>query len=263
MLAFPITSAKEGMNRQRNKGGAKPDSFWTLKNCYVTASRSVVPRPGSVGDEKLPENITKGLMAFRGKLYVFSSQPVTLTNPLYESITLRHPDPSSTAVIQEIHFAQPFLGFPYVVAEFSDDPTTFYHFWLQEQGTWEANHVYMESEVILPTVDNGYAYMATRLNPASDVWAPLVARTIGDKIEPTVGNGYEFTVIATDGANPASGTVEPAWNAADGAITYEDSNTGPPPASNPPPTPPPGGGDGNPTSDRYGPTRPRTTTAAF
>ncbi len=248
MRAFPITSAKEGMNRLRNKGGADKDSFYMLKNCYVTSSRSVVPRPGTRGDFILPAN-TRGLMAFREKLYVFASEYVVIVSDKYVVQILQHPDPDSTAQLRKIHFAQPFLGYPYVVAEFDDDDTKFYHYWLQEFGSWEANHVYPEFAVIQPTIQNGYTYTATRLNPAAPVWGPLQPRTVGDVVEPTVGNGYQYEVIDTIGLNPASGTVEPAWIAEDGALVYENvdgsgSTTTPPPTL--PPSVPPD------VTDRYG-----------
>ncbi len=237
------------MNRLRNKGGAEKDSFYTLKNCYVTSSRSIVPRPGTSGDEVMPAGETKGLMAFKGNLYVFSAGIVALTNPLYINQVLQHPDSASTASIAEIHFAQPFLGFPYVVAEFDDDDTKFYHYWLQSIGEWLPNHVYPEFSVIQPTVQNGYNYTATRLNPAAPVWGPLQPRAVGDVVEPTNGNSYQYTVIDTIGDNPASGTVEPGWIAEDGALVYEDADgpgTTPPPAPPAPPTVPPG------TGGRYG-----------
>lgn len=60
MRDFPITSAKQGVTRLRNKAGASKDSFYTLKNCYVTANSSVVPRPGSVLDTTLPNNMPVG-----------------------------------------------------------------------------------------------------------------------------------------------------------------------------------------------------------
>jgi hypothetical protein len=219
--SFALTTVKAGMTRLRDKGGANKDSLYTLDNAYVTASRSVKPRPGAKRAYTLPAG-TKGLMAFRDHLHVFSSEIVTSTDPFIIIDVLRHPDENSSATLTHIHFAQPFLGYPYVVAEFSDDDETFYHFWLQETGLWLANHVYIEGEVIQPTVPNGYAYQATRLTPAAPLWAPNEPRATGDTVEPTTANGYQYEVIDTIGTNPASGSTEPAWIAEDGAIVYED-----------------------------------------
>ena len=238
MRDFAITSAKQGVTRQRNKGGPAKDSFYTLKNCYVTSDRSVVPRPGTRLDTTLPAG-TKGLMMFRGKLYVFSAEPVVMTNPKYVNIVLQNPDPESTAGILAIHFAQPFLGYPFVVAEFGDAPGTYIAYWLQEQGTWQPETIYMLSDVVQPTVQTGYTYEATRLNPASPAWSPNKTVQIGDVFEPTVFNGYKYEVIDIQGANPATGDNEPAWIAQDGAIVNEDSDFTPSEVPvTPKPTPP-------------------------
>lgn len=225
MRDFPITSAKQGVTRLRNKAGASKDSFYTLKNCYVTANSSVVPRPGSVLDTTLPEG-TKGLMMFRGKLVVFSAEPVVISDPKYQNLVLQHPEAGSTSQIKRIHFAQPFLGYPYVVAEFEDDPDTFYHYWLQEQGTWKPETVYMLGEAVLPSVQTGYAYSANRLNPASPAWKPGTAVTVGMVIEPTVYNGYAYEIIAIDGPGGTTGPSEPRWTASEGAIVIEDVDVG-------------------------------------
>jgi hypothetical protein len=225
MRDFAITSAKQGVTRLRNKGGASKDSFYTLKDCFVTSDRSIKPRPGTRRDTILPAN-TKGLMAFRGKLYVFSAEPVTITNPKYANLVLQHPEPGNTAQIRAIHFAQPFLGFPYVVAEFEDDPDTFYHYWLEDKGTWLPETVYMLGESVLPSVQTGYAYSANRLNPASPVWKPGQAVTVGTILEPTVYNGYAYEVIAIDGPGATTGPTEPRWTASEGALVIEDVDVG-------------------------------------
>ena len=248
MRDFAITSAKMGVSRLRNKGGAAKDSFYTLKDCYVTADKSVVPRPGSRLDTTLPPD-TKGLMMYRGQLCVFSAEPVTITNPKYRNIVLQHPEASSTAKIHRIHFAQPFLGFPYVVAEFDDDDQTFYHYWLQEQGTWLPNTVYMLGESVLPSVQTGFTYSANRLNPASPTWTKGRTVVVGDILEPTVFNGYAYEVISIDGPAGKTGETEPKWTASEGAIVVEDVDIGvqePDESSDLPPVIPPD------VEERYG-----------
>ena len=221
MREFAITSAKQGVTRQRNKGGPAKDSFYTLKNCYVTSDRSVVPRPGSRLDTTLPAG-TKGLMMFRGKLHVFSAEPVTITNPKYVNTVLQNPDPDSTAAIHEIHFAQPFLGYPFVVAEFADNLGTYVAYWLEEQGTWKPETVYFLGESVLPSVQTGYTYRAQRLNPAMPTWSKGKEVQVGDFLEPTVFNGYMYEIIAIDGQGTRTGQVEPVWTASEGAVVIED-----------------------------------------
>lgn len=248
MRDFAITSAKQGVTRLRNKGGASKDSFYTLKDCYVTADRSVMPRPGTRRDTVLPAG-TKGLMAYRGSLCVFSAEPVVIANTKYRNIVLQHPLSSSTAQIHRIHFAQPFLGFPYVVAEFDDDPDTYYHYWLQEQGTWLPNTVYMLGESVLPSVQTGFTYSANRLNPPSPAWSKGKTVMVGDILEPTVFNGYMYEIISIDGPAGKTGATEPKWTASEGAIVVEDVDIGvqdPDQASDLPPVVPPD------VEERYG-----------
>lgn len=225
MRDFPITSAKRGVTRQRNKGGSAKDSFYTLKDCYVTSDNSVVPRPGTRLDTTLPPN-TKGLMMHRGRLHVFSAEPVVMTNPKYVNIVLQNPNPASTANILAIHFAQPFLGYPFVVAEFEDNPGTYIAYWLEEQGSWKPETVYFLGESVLPSVQTGYTYSAQRLNPAMPTWSKGKEVQVGDFLEPTVFNGYMYEIIAIDGPGTATGPVEPTWTASEGAVVIEDVDVG-------------------------------------
>lgn len=251
MRQFSISNAKAGMTRLRNKGGASKDSFYTLRNCYVTADRSVVPRPGSVLDVTLPPG-TKGLMMFRGKLYVFSSEYVEVTGDKYRLIVLQHPDPDNSSLLAEIHFAQPFLGYPYVVASFEDDPDVAYHYWLEGEGEdnlqWQADTPYLLGAVVHPTVQTGYVYRAHRLGDPGPPWAAGVEREVDDVVEPTTQNGFEYVVVEAYGSPPRSGAVEPTWIAEEGAIVIEEADLTPttPPPSGGGPTVPPG------VEDRYG-----------
>lgn len=226
---YPLTTAQGGMNLLRTKGGARADTLLLLKNAWVTQTGSIMPRNGVIRDQVLPAG-TNGLMPFTDKLYVFASTVVASPNPKYIIEVLRHPT-NAAATIVEIHFSAPFMGAPYVVAEWSDG--AIYHYWLQSLGAWKANSIYLIGDVVLPTVTNGFAYKAARLTDPNPVWAPNAARAIGNKVEPTTYNGYYFEVIATIGASPRSGATEPAWNAENGALTYEDVDltTAPPAGS--------------------------------
>lgn len=246
MRQFALTTAKGGINRLRTKGNASKDSLYDLVNGYVTQTSSIRPRPGTTLAYRLPEG-TKGLAAFQDKLHVFSSDVVTSLDPMIVINVLRHPVSGSSDALKKIHFAAPFLGYLYVVAEWLSGEV--YHYWLQENGAWQANHVYKEGEVVQPTIPNGYAYQATRLTPAAPVWTALAPRTIGDRVEPTVPDGFQYEVVDTVGVNPASGATEPAWIDEDGALTYEDVTGGGGSTTTPPTTPPTVPPD---VEDRYG-----------
>jgi hypothetical protein len=126
-----------------------------------------------------------------------------------------------TDPISIIWFAQPFMGFIYVAAEFQSG--TVAHYWLQSQGVWQADTVYTTGAIITPTLPNatGLAYQAVRLLPPNPTWAPEVATSEGALVEPTVPNGYYFTATNVEGTNPHTGETEPTWPAATGATVQD------------------------------------------
>lgn len=240
-----LNAAKGGISRLRVKGSPSPNTLYDLLNGYPDASGSINARPGTVERYALPTN-TKGMIAFNGGLVVFSHAAQTVPAGVTCEI-LTHPTIAGLT-LAEIHFAGPFLGYLYVVAEWSNGDV--FHYWQQAADTWTANTVYAEGTVVQPTTPNGYAYVARRIGEAGVPWAANVARTVGDKVEPTTPNGYEYTVVATIGDSPRSGTVEPTWPEADGALVNEDVYGVPAPVTTPtdpgPGTPPPS------VVDRYG-----------
>jgi hypothetical protein len=232
-----LTTVNGGINRLRTKGAALQDSLYDALNCYVTASKTVKVRPGTFRTATLPTHtdgtdMTKGLCAFDGELHVFAAEDVSVPAG-YVLHILSHPDPADSAgnpiPLTEIHFAAPFMGFLYVVAEFEGGDI--FHFWLQTGDTWTADTIYKLGDIVAPTVPNGFAFQATRATPAHLSWAPNVQRHIPDSandthgiIEPTEYNDFFYTVVDTQGDNPRSGTSEPAWPTEDGAQITEDAD---------------------------------------
>lgn len=219
--SFSLSAIKAGITRLRTKGGASPDTLFDLVNAHVNASRSVVPRPGNRVLHTVPGTV--GLCYFDGKFVVFADHYVASPDPEVVVEILIHPVAGSTATLQRIYFAQPHLGYLYVVAGWSDDPDTAYHYWLQSWGEWSANTDYSIGATVQPTTPNGFAYVAERLNSPYPKWAAGIVRAAGDKIEPNVANGFYFECIDTIGANPASGTTEPTWPAVEDATVIEDT----------------------------------------
>jgi len=223
-----LTTIKGGINRQRTKGGALQDSLYDLVNGYVSKSKTVVVRPGTVRVYNLPVNTaeegeTKGLMAFEGTLHVFSDRFVDVPTGITLHV-ITHPDatPDDPIALSEINFAAPFMGFPYVVATFENGDT--WHFWLQDGDEWEADTAYKFGDIVVPSTANGFAYQASRLLPANTAWAADVQRAVGDIVEPTVYNDFLYTVVDTQGDNPRSGSTEPVWPTTDGARINEDAD---------------------------------------
>lgn len=298
MRTAPLTTIQGGISRLRTKGGARADSLYDLLNGRVTQDGSVVPRPGMTRFARLPST-THGLTAFNGKIYVFSTIIQSLSAPFVNLVVAHPTDP--TQDIKTIHFAQPFLGFMYVVIEW--DNGDIFHYWLRSGGPWQANHFYKIGDIVEPTVPNGLAYQAVRLTSANGPWTPntphsthtqnvtatsaspavftaaslaLPDRTLvylggtavptgftagafyyvvnssgmtfelsltpagtpinssstgtavqiaaPDIIEPTVYNGFEYILIATSGATPHSGAIEPIWPETVGASVNEDAD---------------------------------------
>lgn len=217
-----LNALKGGINRLRIKGGAEASSLYDLVNGYVTIDGSAQSRPGTVNDVTLPSG-TKGLCAFDGGMVVFSHQPKTITNPRYTCGVLINPIDSDIP-IKEIHFAGPFMGSLYVVAEFEGGDV--FHYWLQSNDAWQPNMVYRNDQSVRPTVINGFSYTPTRANvPAA--WKPTTRYSVGDTVTPTTYNGYYYELQSIDGNNAASGANEPAWVAAEGALIYDDADNTP------------------------------------
>lgn len=253
MRSQALTTVKAGIQRLREKGGASAESLYDLVNGYVTAQRTIKARPGTIHEVSLPSG-TKGLMAFGGRLVVFATEPLEVVNDLFTVEVVVHPTEPGLALIG-ILFAEPFLGYPYVVAEFADGST--HHYWLQRRDAWEANTVYAPGDVVEPTSPNGFAYRARPIDTESTLqWAPNVARTVGDEAVPTTGGALIHEVIATAGDNPRSGATEPTWATTEGGVTIEDADSPEDPPTYTPPVVPGLPGTNLPPGvrDRYGAT---------
>jgi len=223
MHPYPLSSLKAGITRSRTKGGASAQALYDLLNGYVNEAGAPVSRDGSLIDGVLPAG-TKGLMSYLGQKMVFATQLLDMTGTGYVLQIIKHPT-IPTAQLVKIHYAKSFLRYPYVIAEFDDG--AIYHFWLQEAQVWNASTVYSEGSVVLPAVPSGFAYIAQRASAAAPLWTPNKVRAVGDKVEPSIGNGYYAEVISVQGSAPASGDTEPAWPAEEGALVVEEAGGNP------------------------------------
>jgi hypothetical protein len=250
MRSLPLTTIKGGINRLRVKGGARPDNLYDLVNGYVTEVGTVKVRPGSLRSATL-DPLTRGICAFGGELHTFCHTNVDVPEGYVLNI-LVHPDPpdpdfdydydyySGYAVdpyadgvpLKTIHFAEPFLGGLYIVAEFVTDDV--YHFWLQPGTTWAAETTYEAGDLVAPTDPNGLLYRASRAGDPLPPWQPDEPRYDGiadsaytqSEIEPTTANGFYYVCIETKGPNPRSGSIEPTWPIFKGGTVIERTDTG-------------------------------------
>lgn len=226
MRTVQLSALSGGIDRQRPKGGASAEWLYDLVNGYVTEAGTIVSRPGTYEDIELPVGC-KGLVAYNGKLITFRTTAASTGNALYEVEVITDPAVPASALTR-IHFAAPFLGYLYVVAEFASGNV--YHYWLQEVDTWAAETPTGIGDLVQPSTPNGYLYRAHRLGDPNPVWAAGVPRAVNDVVEPTESNGFKYTVTAVLGDNPRSGSTEPDWPEEDGATIIEDADLGPPAA---------------------------------
>jgi hypothetical protein len=253
-----LTTVKGGINRLRTKGAASKDALYDLLNGYVTTQKTVKVRPGTYRRASVPG--TKGLCSFDESLHVFAASSVAVPAG-YTLHLLTHPagtnEDGSAIDIAEIHFAAPFMGFLYVVAEFEDADFdhglgSVFHFWLQTGDVWQADTVYKLGDIVTPTVANGRAYQATRLGAAYQSWKKGVERELGDIVEPTVYNDFYYTAVEVIGENPVSGETEPVWPTSDGERVAEDSASNFDGLVGTTPQPDPDAAPNPATQDRYG-----------
>jgi len=241
----PLTVVQGGITRLRNKGAALRSSLYDLTNAYITAGKTVKVRPGTF--RRATSVGTKGLTAFGDEFHVFSGGIQAVPAGYVNNILINPADPLSALL--RIHFAAPYMGFLYVVAEFDTDQESVQHFWLQNSGSWTADTIQFNGNFILPTTPNGLAYAATRLVAPNPVWQPNITIAVNDLIEPTVYNGFMYKALAVAGT-AHTGTTEPVWPTDENAQIQEfgdfDITTGASASSATAPTP------GKTITDRYG-----------
>jgi len=220
MRTQALSAVKAGITRLREKGGASADSLYDLVNGYVTAARTIRIRPGSRIHRALPSG-TKGMVYFRGEFVVFANEPMVTEGLGFSVEVLKHPT-DSEALLADIHFVAPFLGYLYVSAEFDNGDV--FHFWLEKGETWEPGKTYLSGALATPTTPNGIAYRLESDTSGYIPWAANVARAVGDVVVPTTDNGFKYTVTETTGDAARSGTTEPAWPTNSGETVYEDAS---------------------------------------
>ena len=127
MREVTLTSAKGGIDRLRSRGSPAKDVLYDLINAYVNQSGGIDPRAGTSLTITLPEG-TIGLTGFDEKLFVFADTNVYIPDDRFELVIIRHPN-NPVLTLEKIHFAEPFLGYLYVVAEFIDG--SLFHYWIE------------------------------------------------------------------------------------------------------------------------------------
>lgn len=217
MKPIPITAVRGGINRLKVKGGARADMLYDLVNAYITQQGTVVPREGTIRAAALT-NQTVGLASFNGQLNVFATAMQSVPSGFVCNLLLHPTNPAAT--LSKIWFAKPFMGFPYVVAQFSTGEV--FHYWLQSNGPWAPSTVYMTGGIVTPLASpNGLAFQAVRDLAPNTTWQPETVVAVNQVVEPNTYNGYAFKAIAVQGTAPHTGSTEPTWPSVINGIVQE------------------------------------------
>lgn len=206
MRPVPLTVLKGGINRLRTKGAPRADQLYDLLNGYIDQAGGVTQREGTIRVASLTSQ-TVGLCAVNGVFHVFATSLVSVPAG-YQCDVLAHPT-DSALTLSRIWYASPFMGFLYVVAEFSNGDV--FHYWLQSSGSWQANTVYYEGDIVLPTTPNGLAYQSQRTLAPYALWSSNTQIAVNTIVEPTTYTGFVYKATAVAGANPHTGATEPTW----------------------------------------------------
>ena len=150
---------------------------------------------------------TSTITGFTTWIWTVTSNP--FTGGVATSVTI-FTATTSTPDIATIWFAKPFMGFPYVVAQFTDGSVR--HYWLQNSGDWAPNTIYFNGTLILPlTTPTGFAYLAQRTSAVNPTWVAETVISLNTIVEPTEYTGFQYKAVAVAGTSPHTGQTEPVW----------------------------------------------------
>lgn len=220
MRPFPLTTLTGGINRLQVKGNASASNLYDLLNAYITNEGTVTPREGTNRSATLDSN-SVGLMYFDGVPNIFAGTFTTSTATVpsgYNLNVLLNPV-NASATPTKIWFAKPFMGFPFVTAQFSDGSV--YDYWLQNNGSWTSATVYTSASIVTPDTPNGFAYQGVRDFPTNPLWTADTIITSGSYVEPNEATGYAYKAIAVAGTSPHTGSTEPVWPTVSGGQIQE------------------------------------------
>lgn len=218
MRPYPLTVMAGGINRLRVKGGAAANMLYDLQNAYITNAGTISPREGTIRTVTL-DSSTVGLAAANGQFNIFSSSYSTATLATGYVLNVLSDPNNTSASPTKIWFAKPFMGFPYVVAQFSNGDV--FHYWLQNNGTWTSTTDYTSASIVLPPVLNGLAYQGVRDFPANPLWTADTIIASGSYIEPNTATGFCYQAVAVAGSPVHTGAAEPVWPTVAGGIVQE------------------------------------------
>lgn len=209
MASTVLQNLAGGINRMRERAGVRADQFYDVVNMYPTTARRLRRRPGFTLVAAL-EAGTKGLVGANGVLNTFySTGTIVHANNLFLANKVPHPT-NTLRTVSVVHYGKLFLGALYVVIEY-DDASVFHHY-LKAEDTWTANTKKNFGDRVQPTVPNGFVYEVVSV--ANDPqWTADTVYAVNDFVQPTTANGfrYQLTAAVPAGSVIRSSDTEPTW----------------------------------------------------
>lgn len=120
MAAITYADFSGGLDRRLPISVQDANKLWTLKNAYITLGKRVKKRPVL---KRMAVGLTGsyGLKSISGRLKVFTDAGVVFVPPAdVDNIVLDKPSWAAGTAMTEVHYADIFQGFPYVVNEYAN-----------------------------------------------------------------------------------------------------------------------------------------------
>lgn len=115
-----------GLDLRKGASVSDANRLRVMDNCYVTTGRTIRKRPGMVLVSQL-ESGTVGLRSGNGLLNTFyATGSVSHSDPLFSAHKIAHPT-LPTEELEQIHYAETFNGYLYVVAEYQNGDTVHHY----------------------------------------------------------------------------------------------------------------------------------------
>lgn len=143
-----------GLDLRKGASVSDANRMRELTNAYITPGRAIRKRPGFTKVTTL-ESGTKGLIAGFGKLNTFyESGTVTHANSLFDPHKVAHP--TTSQLVEKIHFGDAVNNYVYVAAEYADG------------SIW---HHYLDGSSPTHIADANCPHSASVIKMANKIWA--------------------------------------------------------------------------------------------
>lgn len=152
MAAITYMDFSGGLDRRLPISVQDANKLWTLRNAYVTLGKRLKKRPCL---RKRAEGLTGsfGLKAINGRLNVFCDATSGFFPPIeVDSIELGAPSWANGTPLRDVHYADIFNGFPYIVAQYENGAIAHHYV----DVTVKTFTITIASPAVVTLTDHGY-----------------------------------------------------------------------------------------------------------